>query len=372
MAGTDAGGISTLRRELRRGLVIPAHPLALTERRILDERRQVALTRYYCDAGAGGIAVGVHTTQFAIRDPAIGLFEPVLRLAQQTVSDWCPPSLKLRGTIARLARPRPVMVAGVVGKTPQAVGEAELAVSLGYDAALLSLAALRDADNRDALDHCRRVAEVIPVVGFYLQPAVGGRILDRAFWRGFLDIERVVAIKVAPFDRYRTLDVTTALAESGRDDVALYTGNDDAIVTDLLTPFPPGGNGRPRYFSGGLLGQWAVWTKRAVEILGRCHAITIDASSPAPSDDVMRLLALGAELTDANAALFDPAHQFAGCIAGIHEVLRRQGLLAGRWCLDPHEDVSPGQMDDIDRVLSRYPHLTDDEFVKEHLHRWLS
>src|SRR5258705_2565083 len=247
MAGTDAGGISTLRRELRRGLVIPAHPLALTERRILDERGQVALTRYYGDAGAGGIAVGVHTTQFAIRDPAIGLFEPVLRLAQQTVSDWCPPSLKLRGTSARLARPRPVMVAGVVGKTPQAVGEAELAVSLGYDAALLSLAALRDADNRDALDHCRRVAEVIPVVGFYLQPAVGGRILDRAFWRGFLDIERVVAIKVAPFDRYRTLDVTTALAESGRDDVALYTGNDDAIVTDLLTPFPPGGNGRPRH-----------------------------------------------------------------------------------------------------------------------------
>ena len=361
MAGTDAGGIPTLRRELLRGLVIPAHPLALTERRTLDERRQVALTRYYCDAGAGGIAVGVHTTQFAIRDPAIGLFEPVLRLAQQTVGDWC----------ARRS-PRPVLVAGVVGKTAQAVREAEVAVSIGYDAALLSLAALRDGDNRDALDHCRRVAEVIPIVGFYLQPAVGGRILDRAFWRGFFDIERVVAIKVAPFDRYRTLDVTTALAESGRDDVALYTGNDDAIVTDLLTPFPPCGNSRPRHFSGGLLGQWAVWTKRAVEILGRCHAITSDASGPARSEDVMRLLALGAELTDANAALFDPAHQFAGCIPGIHEVLRRQGLLAGRWCLDPHEDLSPGQMDDIDRVLARYPHLTDDEFVKEHLHRWLS
>ena len=237
---------------------------------------------------------------------------------------------------------------------------------------MLSLAALRDADNRDALDHCRRVAEVIPVVGFYLQPAVGGRVLDRAFWRGFLDIERVVAIKVAPFDRYRTLDVTTALAESGRDDVALYTGNDDAIVTDLLTPFPPRGNGRPLHFSGGLLGQWAVWTKRAVDVLRRCHAVTGKTTSQSDGEETRRLLALGAELTDANAALFDPAHQFAGCIPGIHEVLRRQGLLAGRWCLDPHEDVSPGQMDDIDRVLARYPHLTDDEFVKEHLHRWLS
>ena len=361
MAGIDAGGDSTLRRELLRGLVIPAHPLALTERRTLDERRQVALTRYYCDAGAGGIAIGVHTTQFAIRDPAIGLFEPVLRLAQQTVSDWCAHQ-----------SPRPVLVAGVVGKTAQAVREAEVAVSFGYDAALLSLAALRDADNRDALDHCRRVAEVIPVVGFYLQPAVGGRILDRAFWRGFFDIERVVAIKVAPFDRYRTLDVTTALAESGRDDVALYTGNDDAIVTDLLTPFPPGGSGRPLHFSGGLLGQWAVWTKCAVDILQRCHAVTRGASNPADGEDAMRLLALGAELTDANAALFDPARQFAGCIPGIHEVLRRQGLLGGRWCLDPHEDLSPGQMDEIDRVIARYPHLTDDGFVKEHLHRWLS
>ncbi len=361
MAGTEARDISALRHELLRGLVIPAHPLALTGKRTLDERRQVALTRYYCDAGAGGIAVGVHTTQFAIRDPAVGLFEPVLRLAQRTVRDWC----------AQRSR-QPVMVAGVVGKTAQAEREAEIAASLGYDVALLSLAALRDADNRDALDHCRRVAGIIPVVGFYLQPAVGGRVLDRAFWRGFFDIDRVVAVKVAPFDRYRTVDVAAALAESGRDDVALYTGNDDAIVTDLLTPFPPGDNGRPLHFSGGLLGQWAVWTTRAVEILKRCHAVTRNASSRADREDPVRLLALGAELTDANAALFDPAHQFAGCIPGIHEVLRRQGLLAGRWCLDPHEDVSPGQMDDIDRVIARYPHLTDDEFVKEHLDRWLS
>jgi hypothetical protein len=361
MAVTDARDVATLRRELLRGLVIPAHPLALTEQRTFDERRQVALTRYYCDAGAGGIAVGVHTTQFAIRDPAVGLFEPVLRLAQQTVNGWCAKRTS-----------RPLMIAGVVGRTAQAVSEAELAASLGYDAALLSLAALRDAANHDVLDHCRRVAAIIPIVGFYLQPAVGGRVLDRTFWRGFFDIDRVVAVKVAPFDRYRTLDVTTALAESGRDDVALYTGNDDAIVTDLLTPFPPGSNGHPLHFAGGLLGQWAVWTKRAVDMLRRCHGVTRETSGQTGSEEPLRLLATGAELTDANAALFDPAHQFAGCIPGIHEVLRRQGLLAGRWCLDPHEDLSPGQMEDIDRVLARYPHLSDDEFVKEHLHRWLS
>ena len=361
MAGIDGGGLPALRRELLRGLVIPAHPLALTQTRTLDERRQVALTRYYCDAGAGGIAVGVHTTQFAIRDPAVGLFEPVLGLALRTARDWC----ASRG-------PRSVMVAGVVGKTPQALAEAEIAASLGYDAALLSLAALRDAGNGEVLDHCRRVADVIPVVGFYLQPAVGGRVLDRAFWRGFFDIERVVAVKVAPFDRYRTTDVAAALAESGRDDVALYTGNDDAIVADLLTPFPPGANGRPLRFSGGLLGQWAVWTKRAVEMLGRCHAVTRESANGAEKEEPLRLLALGAQLTDANAALFDPANQFAGCIAGIHEVLRRQGLLAGRWCLDPDEDLSPGQMQEIDRVLARYPHLTDDDFVNEHRHRWLS
>jgi hypothetical protein len=354
MGASDAGRQAALRSELVRGLVIPAHPLALTESRRLDERRQVALTRYYCDAGAGGIAVGVHTTQFAIRDNAIGLFRPVLDLAMRAVRGW------------RAERP-PVMIAGVVGRTEQAVSEAELAASLGYDAALLSLAALRDADNSTVLDHCRRVAGIIPVVGFYLQPAVGGRVLDRAFWRGFFDIERVVAIKVAPFDRYRTIDVTNALAESGRHDIALYTGNDDAIVADLLTPFPAAGDGGPLRFSGGLLGQWAVWTKAAVDLLCRCHA----AARGATSEESLRLLALGAQLTDANAALFDPSHQFAGCIPGIHEVLRRQGLLAGRWCLDPHEELSPGQMEEIDRVVNRYPHLTDDEFVKENLDRWL-
>jgi dihydrodipicolinate synthase/N-acetylneuraminate lyase len=359
MAGFDGGHLSELRRALLRGLVIPAHPLALTESRRLDERRQTALTRYYCDAGAGGLAVGVHTTQFAIRNPGVDLFSPVLELASRTADAWC-------------GGKRPVMIAGVCGPTAQALREAELAASLGYDAGLLSLSALREANNQSVLDHCRRVADVIPLVGFYLQPAVGGRILDYAFWRGFLEIERAVAIKVAPFDRYRTLDVVTALADSSRRDVALYTGNDDSIVADLLTPFP-GSEDRPRlHFSGGLLGQWAVWTKNAVDLLQRCLAVTRAAPLHEPdAEDPLRLLALGAELTDVNAALFDPAHQFAGCIPGIHEVLRRQGLLAGRWCLDPHEELSAGQAEAIDRVLRLYPHLADDEFVKEHLDRWL-
>src|SRR5436190_24327484 len=352
MGDSEIDRLPQLRRALLGGLVIPAHPLALTEARRLDERRQVALTRYYCDAGAGGIAVGVHTTQFAIRDPGVQLLQPVLDLARRTVRDWCADS-------------EPITIAGVCGLTTQAVREAELAASLGYDAALVSLAALRNQDNDRVLDHCRRVADVVPVMGFYLQPAVGGRVLDRAFWREFLEIERVVAIKVAPFDRYRTVDVATALADSGRRDVALYTGNDDAIVADLLTRFP----GLVR-FSGGLLGQWAVWTKKAVELLRRCGTAT-RCESPDGRSEVLQLLALGAELTDANAAIFDPSHQFAGCIPGIHEVLRRQGLLAGRWCLDPHEDLSRGQMDEIDRVLAAYPHLADDVFVRENLDRWL-
>jgi dihydrodipicolinate synthase/N-acetylneuraminate lyase len=342
-------------------MVIPAHPLALTEARRLDERRQVALTRYYCDAGAGGVAVGVHTTQFAIRDPAVGLLAPVLDLAIRTVRDWCASREQL-----------PVTIAGVCGPTAQALREADLAVSLGYDAALLSLGALRDAAGNEMLDHCRRVADVIPIVGFYLQPAVGGRVLDRAFWRGFLEIDRVVAVKVAPFDRYRTLDVAVALAESGRTDVALYTGNDDAIVADLLTPFPAWPNRHRLRFVGGLLGQWAVWTWSAVDLLNRCLALTGRSGPDDGSEEALELLALGAELTDVNAALFDPGHQFAGCIPGIHEVLRRQGLLAGRWCLDPREELSPGQMAAIDRVLARYPHLADDTFVGAHLDRWMA
>ena len=353
------GSSPELRRRLLDGLVIPAHPLALTADRRLDDRRQAALTRYYCDAGAGGLAVGVHTTQFAIRDRGVNLLAPVLTLTARTVRSWC-----------RDRSSQPLLIAGAVGDTPQAIAETELAASLGYDAVLVSVASLRDADNRQLIEHCRRLAAILPVFGFYLQPAVGGRVLDRAFWRGLLDIEQVVAIKIAPFDRYRTLDVVNAVAESGRRDVALYTGNDDAIVTDLLTPFPTGDGAPPICFSGGLLGQWAVWTRSAVELLDRCRAVR-QANATGRVEDVRDLLAEGAALTDVNAALFDPAHQFAGCIPGIHEVLRRQGLLAARWCLDPREDLSPGQMEEIDRVLKRHGHLSDDPFVRENLDRWL-
>jgi dihydrodipicolinate synthase/N-acetylneuraminate lyase len=341
---------------LRRGLVIPAHPLALDARRKLDERRQKALTRYYCAAGAGGVAVGVHTTQFAIRDPAVGLLKPVLALAMDVL-----------GEHAAAGGTPLVAVAGVCGPTNQAVAEAELARGLGYHAGLLSLAALREASNEELLAHCRRVAEVFPLFGFYLQPAVGGRVLDQSFWQRFLEIDAVVAIKVAPFDRYRTLEVARALAASGRTDVALYTGNDDSIVADLLTDFPgPTADAPAVRFAGGLLGQWAVWTREAVRTLEAVQACRRSGGAGA-----LELLARGAELTDANAALFDAGHAFAGCIAGIHEILRRQGLLQGRFCLDPGEDLSPGQMEEIDRVLAAHPRLRDDDFVAENLDRWL-
>jgi dihydrodipicolinate synthase/N-acetylneuraminate lyase len=339
---------------LLRGLVIPAHPLALDARRKLDERRQAALTRYYCAAGAGGVAVGVHTTQFAIRDPAIGLLQPVLEIARDV----------LRAHAAAGGTPL-VAIAGVCGPTRQAVAEAALARGLGYGAGLLSLAALRDASNADLLDHCRRVAEVIPLFGFYLQPAVGGRVLDYGFWRQFLEIPAVVAVKVAPFDRYRTLEVARALGASGRRDVALYTGNDDSIVADLLTDFPAAGEA-PVRFAGGLLGQWCVWTREAVRTLEAVRACRASGG-----DGTLELLAAGAALTDANAALFDARNGFAGCIAGLHEVLRRQGLLEGRWCLDPVEDLSPGQMEEIDRVLAAHPSLADDAFVAENRDSWL-
>ncbi len=353
---TRAGRDRAVREVLGRGIAIPAHPLALTADRKLDERRQVALTRYYCDAGAGGVAVGVHTTQFAIRDPKVGLLEPVLALAMQVLRD----REKATGT-------KPIAVAGICGPTPQALAEAELARRLGYDVGLVSLAALRAASHEELIAHCRRLGEVIPLFGFYLQPAVGGRVLDQAFWRAFLEIGSVVAVKVAPFNRYATLDVTRALAVSGRDDVALYTGNDDAIVADLVTPFPGRPGRGPVRFVGGLLGQWAVWTSEAVALLARAHRC-VQTGGEGVSD----LLAVGAQLTDANAALFDARNAFAGCIAGIHEVLRRQGLLAGRWCLDPDEDLSPGQLEEIDRVGRVYPRLNDDAFVQENLDRWLS
>ena len=343
------------RRNLRNGVVIPAHPLALTAGRRLDERRQRALTRYYLDAGAGGLAVGVHTTQFAIRDPKHGLYRPVLELAAETV----------RAALA--AKPRSfTMVAGLVGDTGQAVREAETAVASGYDAGLLSLGALARASDAELLAHCRTVAEVIPVFGFYLQPAVGGRVLSYHFWRAFAEIENVWAVKIAPFDRYRTLDAVRAIIESGRSDIALYTGNDDNIVGDLVTPFPGenGGAERARWFDGGLLGQWATGTHRAVALLERARG---ERGAPG-----VGLLHEGAALTDFNAAIFDAPNQFAGCIPGIHEVLRRQGLLAGRWCLDEREELSPGQSEEIDRVCRAYPFLLDDAFVAERLDGWLA
>jgi hypothetical protein len=334
-----------LREKLRAGLVIPAHPLALNANRKLDERRQRALTRYYRAAGAGGIAVGVHTTQFEIRDPKFGLLEPILRLAMEESRD--------SGM---------VRIAGVCGKRSQAMTEAELARELGYDAVLLSLAALRDEAISELVDHAQAVASVIPVIGFYLQPAVGGRLLAYEFWRQLLEIENVVAIKIAPFNRYQTIDVVRALADSGRvSEVSLYTGNDDHILLDLLTTYSLGD--QQLRMVGGLLGHWAVWTKSAVSQLA-----LVKTSSNTVSRE---LLTLAQQMTDANAAIFDPIHQFHGCIPGIHEILRRQGLLEGRWCLDPNEDLSPGQVEEIERVCRSYPHLQDDAFVQEHLDEWL-
>ncbi|MGB5051339.1 MAG: hypothetical protein WBO46_20495 [Caldilineaceae bacterium] len=345
-----------LRQLLQKGVVIPAHPLALTPERTFDVRYQRALTRYYCAAGAGGVAVGVHTTQFGIHDPAVGLLEPVLALASQTVDEH------LR------AAPRPfVKIAGLVGPTQQALNEAGLALGCGYHAGLLSLAALGRASDAELLAHGRSVAARIPVVGFYLQPAVGGRVLSYDFWRRFVEIENVVAIKIAPFNRYQTLDVVRAVAAAGRaGEIALYTGNDDNIVADLLTDFVLDGADQPVRIVGGLLGQWAVWTKRAVEMLE-----TIQQEREAGRLDYQRWLAYGAQLTDANAAIFDATHAFAGCIPGIHTVLQRQGLMQTTHTLNPQEVLSPPQMGEIGRVCAAYLHLTDDQFVATHRQAWL-
>ena len=346
------------REHLRAGVVIPAHPLALTPNRTLDEARQRALTRYYVDAGAGGIAVGVHTTQFAIRDSQYGLYRPVLELAAATAND----------AISR-APGRPfVKVAGLCGHTAQAISEAQIASALGYDLGLLSLGDWQREDESELLLHCREVSEVMPLFGFYLQPAVGGRVLSYAFWRDLAEMPNVWAIKVAPFNRYQTIDVVRAVADAGRDDIALYTGNDDNIVVDLLTPFAVTirGQAAVRWVDGGLLGQWACWTRTAVQLLERAKAqraaVALDP----------RWLTDAAALTDANGAIFDVAHGFRGCIPGIHEILRRQGLLRVTWCLDPREPLSPGQTEEIDRVCRAHPGLDDDAFVAEHLTRWLS
>jgi len=345
-----------IQQVLKTGTVIPAHLLALKADRRLDERRQRALTRYYVATGAGGLAVGVHTTQFAIRDPRVGLFEPVLKLAAEEMDR------------ADLLRAEPmVRVGGICGKTAQALHEAQLLTNLGYSAGLLSLAAAKDLDEQALIAHCREVAKILPIIGFYLQPAVGGRVLSYKFWRDFAEIENVVAIKIAPFNRYQTLDVIRAVTESGHD-IALYTGNDDNILLDLVTPygFKINGQFREMRIVGGILGHWAVWASGAVELLKECHAVAV-SGQPIPRWILQR----NVEVTDCNAAFFDAANHFAGCIAGLHEVLRRQGLLEGIWCLNSNETLSPGQTQEIDRVYRAYPHLNDDDFVRAGLDTWL-
>ena len=357
----DSSLVASVRDRLFEGLAIPAHPLALDAARRLDGRRQRALARYYLDAGAGGLAVGVHTTQFAIR--SAGLYEEVLRVAAEEARGW-----------KRLVpTPAPLLVAGVCGETAQALGEARAARGLGYEAGLLSLAALKGASVAALIEHCEAVAEEIPLIGFYLQPAVGGLDLGADFWARFAAIGNVVAIKVAPFNRYRTLDVIRGVVAAGAEKrVALYTGNDDHIVLDLVTPFVAMRDGAPVTvrFAGGLLGHWSVWTRAAVQLLERCKASAAAQEAGGALDT--DLLALDARVTDCNSAFFDVANDFHGCIAGCHEVLRRQGLLEGIWCLDPHEGLSPGQAEEIDRVLAQHADLSDDAFVAANRDRWLA
>lgn len=346
-----------IREHFLKGQAIPAQPLALDNNRQFNEKYQRALTRYYVAAGSGGLAVGVHSTQFEIREPQHGLLKPVLELAAQTIDE----ELK--------EKPREfVKITGLCGGTSQAVAEAELASGFGYQAGLLSLAALKDANDDELIAHCREVSQAIPIIGFYLQPSVGGRALSYEFWRKFAEIENVVAIKMAPFNRYQTIDVVRAVIESGRDDIALYTGNDDNIVSDLLTTwqFERNGEKMQRKIVGGLLGHWAMWTKKAVELLDEIKTARVDKTVSA------EWLTRAVEVTDTNAAFFDPAHAFAGCIPGIHEVLRRQGLMQNTYCLNHHEVLSPGQSEEIDRIYHAYPHLNDDEFVRENLDSWLT
>jgi hypothetical protein len=337
---------------LHQGTIIPAHPLVLNENRLLDEERQRRLTRYYLAAGVGGVAIGVHTTQFEIRKPEINLLETVLRLAVEEIE------------AAELDRPF-LKVAGIVGSTHDAIIEANLALRYGYHLGLVSLGGLNGYSEADLLNHVRAIADIIPVFGFYLQSAVGGRVLSYNFWRQLVEIPNVLAIKVAAFNRYQTIDVVRAVCSSSRpNEIALYTGNDDNIVADLLTPyrFAIYGKTVEKRFVGGLLGHWAVWTKKATALLGAIKKCLADDGKG--MDD---LLALGAEVTDMNEVIFDARNAFHGCIPGINEVLRRQGLVEGRWCLNPQEELSSGQMEEIDRIYQMYHYHTDDAFVKAFL-----
>ena len=345
-----------IENRLRNGIVIPALPLALTTDKRIDERRQRALLRYYLDAGAGGIACAVHTTQFEIRDKGINLLEPVLKIAKEEFDSF-----------EANTKRKVIRISGVMGLTEQALSEAKLASSLGYNASLLGLASFKNKSNNTIIEHCKKIAEIIPIIGFYLQPAVGGMRLDTGFWREFAEIPNVVAIKIAPFNRYQTIDVMRGVAESSRaNEIILYTGNDDNIIPDLITKYELYVNGKivKLNVSGGLLGHWAVWTKKAVEQL---NAIKSANSQYKTSD----LLTLGIKITDANAAFFDVANNFKGCIVGLHEVLRRQGLLDNLVTLND-EILAESQKNEIDRVYKSYPELNDDEFVKRNLNKWLS
>lgn len=344
-------------KTLREGAVIPAIPLALNENRKFDEKRQRALVRYYLDAGAGGIAVAVHTTQFAIRRPEVNLFGAVVQTVMDEIESF---ELKSKKTI--------VKIVGACGKTEQAVSEARFAESLGADAVLLSPGGIGDLDEGQVIGRTEIVAGVMPVVGFYLQPAAGGRVFSAGYWKRLADIDGVAAIKCAPFNRYQTVElVRGACLSERRDEVALYTGNDDNILVDLLTKFEVDIDGKKveKRFVGGLLGHWAVWTKTAVGLLEKIKKIR-DVGAIPPE-----LLTLAAKITDANSAIFDAANGYAGCIPGVHEVLRRQGLLEGIWCVDPGETLSPGQYEEISRVYADYPELNDDGFVESHLNEWL-
>lgn len=343
---------SIINTVLQEGTVIPAHPLALNENLKLDEKRQRLLTQYYIACGAGGVAVGVHTTQFEIRKPGINLLEPVLRITAEEIDQAASSSF--------------IKVAGIVGATAQAIKEAELASRCGYHLGLVSMGGLNKLSEDSLIEHTRTVASIIPVFGFYLQPAVGGRLLSYKFWRKFVEIPNVYAIKVAAFNRYQTLDVVRAVCDSDRrDHVALYTGNDDNIIADLITPyrFNIAGKEVEKRFAGGLLGHWAVWTKAAVELLKEIKNTQPNGGT------LQKLLTVGIKITDMNAAIFDVSNSFHGCIPGIHEILRRQGLLKGIWCLNPQEQLSPGQVHEIDRVTNSYPEFTDDAFVKSFLER---
>lgn len=344
MAITDS---SELRSHLAKGQVIPAMPLPLDENREWSKRHQRALVRYYLDAGAGGLAVGVHSTQFEIRDPEHALFEPVLKFCSRAIDAWLAPGRNF------------VKIAGICGTAEQAGREARFATEQGYHAGLLSLVAMGDADDTALIEHCRSISQIIPLIGFYLQPMIGGRTYGYSFWRAFAEIKNVVAIKIAPFDRYATLDVVRAVADSGRKDIALYTGNDDNVVHDLVTPFP---FGEGIHIAGGLLGQWAVGTHKAAALLRKVKIGGGSASEWA---------ALNASLTDFNSAIFDPAHRFAGCLSGINEILRRDGLLPTHLCLESSETLSPGQLEELDRVSHAYPEWQDTEFIRENLDRWL-